>query len=670
MSLRLLAARELGARSVLLYGIYQLGMKSGWYRTRTPRFDWDEYPLDHWLQDEAASPPQGPQEKAAAPPHQPIFFFADPFTLGKQITNAFPETDFRSEADAIRKGTFRLFGAEPSELGFPPDWFAYPPDAGGRVGSAGEHWTDFNEQQTEDIRLVWEPSRFSWVFPLAKAYICTEDSKYAEAFWDLLQSWMQANPPNSGPHWVSAQEAALRLLALIAAWHSFPGFSTDQRQQLLRAIAIHAERIPPTMAYAAAQRNNHLISESAALYSVGLLFPTLKDSRRWKRLGRRRFIAALKDQIFPDGGYAQYSTNYHRMVLALSVWVAQLARLNGEPLPRSLINRLARSTEFLAQSVDHLSGSSSMLGHNDGTLLFPFSSLPLSDLRPTLQAAARLFKGEERFAAGAWDELCMWLGIAKGASRTEEDIRPATAKHAGQHFMRGKSAWASARCVRFRRRPAHSDQLHLDLWWRGLNIIKDPGTYRYQADAPWDYGLSGAHVHNGPVVDSQDSMQRVSPFLWASWSRGKMVESRGSTTGASRSLVMEHDGYGAMGIRVRRTVEHVDDNTWVVSDQLLGSGTHEVCIAWTLPDLDYLRRDQTLVLQSGEGPIRLEVRGAHFDLIRAGVPIDANKVPGYASLLGWFSSSYGTKVPALCALVHADLALPSSIVAYWRLGSG
>ena len=33
------------------------------------------------------------------------------------------------------------------------------------------------------------------------------------------------------------------------------------------------------------------------------------------------------------------------------------------------------------------------------------------------------------------------------------------------------------------------DQLHLDLWWRGLNIAQDAGTYLYNADPPWDNPL-------------------------------------------------------------------------------------------------------------------------------------------------------------------------------------
>jgi hypothetical protein len=603
------------------------------------------------------------------------FFFSDPFVLGEQILATFPQSQSQSDADAILKGGFRLFGAEPVRLGFAPDWLGYPQDIGERIAAEDEHWSDFDEGDTEDIRIIWELSRFSWVYPLVKAYATTQDSKYAKAFWDLLHSWMQSNPPNTGPNWASAQEVSLRLLALITAWFSFrPWFQDQQLEELLRAIAIHAERIPPTIVYAAAQRNNHLISESAALYSAGLLFPMLKSARRWKRLGRRRFLAALHDQIFPDGGYAQYSTNYHRMVLALSVWVAQLARLNGEQLPGAILAKLARSTDFLAESVDATSGGSSMLGHNDGTLLFPFSSDPFSDLRPTLQAAAWAFKRKYLYESGPWDELSMWFGLCESSippstgTVAEKSKERSTNGSAGLHFLRAPNAWAAVRCVRFWTRPAHSDQLHLDLWWRGINVVKDPGTYRYRAEPPWSNGLSSALVHNAPVIDSQEPMRRLGPFLWADWSRGTKIGSRGRSPSGQELLLVEHDGYRSMGITIRRSVHRVGENLWLVVDDLLGSGTHKAYIAWTLPDLDYQLTDNTLALQSREGAIKLAIEGGSFSLIRAGEPIVPGEVPGYAPLLGWYSPTYGVKEPALCALVSAEARLPYRVVTSWRFG--
>ena len=41
---------------------------------------------------------------------------------------------------------------------------------------------------------------------------------------------------------------------------------------------------------------------------------------------------------------------------------------------------------------------------------------------------------------------------------------------------------AMLRYPRFRYRPGHADALHLDLWLGDRNILRDGGTYSYNAD--------------------------------------------------------------------------------------------------------------------------------------------------------------------------------------------
>ena len=59
----------------------------------------------------------------------------------------------------------------------------------------------------------------------------------------------------------------------------------------------YAERIPPTLGYARAQNNNHLLSEAAALYTAAAVLPEHPGAARWRRLGWRWLQAGLDEQI-------------------------------------------------------------------------------------------------------------------------------------------------------------------------------------------------------------------------------------------------------------------------------------------------------------------------------------------------------------------------------------
>ena len=91
-----------------------------------------------------------------------------------------------------------------------------------------------------------------------------------------------------------------------------------------RAVADHAARIPPTLVYARAQNNNHLLSEAAGLYTAGLALPDHPQAAHWRELGWKWLNHAFQRQIAADGTYTQHSTNYHRLMLQAALWVHAL----------------------------------------------------------------------------------------------------------------------------------------------------------------------------------------------------------------------------------------------------------------------------------------------------------------------------------------------------------
>ncbi|MFQ5942226.1 MAG: alginate lyase family protein [Anaerolineales bacterium] len=654
------ALRELGLAALLRYGAYWVALRTGLLRRRTKPYQWSERPLESWLS-------RGITIEQVLTQRKPFFFDAI-----QEATLSFPSGELLTEAEEILAGKFRLFGGPPIPLGTPPDWGKVVLKDQTSSLPLNKHWTEYESEDAQDLRLLWEPARFGWAYTLCRAYQFTGEQRYAAGAFDLLRSWLESNQPNCGPHWSSGQEVALRLMALIFLWYALPQNDfPSQAGHVLAAMAAHAERIPPTLSYARAQRNNHLITEAVGLYGIGLLMPWFERAAEWKRLGRRWLVRALKDQVFDDGGYIQYSTNYQRLALSAGLWAARLAEINGEPLPEATLDALQRMASFLQALSDPHNGELPNWGPNDGSNILPLSDCEHDDYRPVLQAASRAFTGGAAFDPGPWDELSMWLGLPieeePAAPRTESTEFPDT----GLYLVRGETSRAVLRCVRFAARPGHSDQLHTDLWWSGHYVVRDAGTYLYTGR-----GNSFAHAaaHNSILTDGREPMDRVGKFLWLNWSNARFLGGWQADDGSVQALAAEHSLRS--GATHRRSVVHAGGSLWVVLDELLGSSRdtdrHKARLAWGLIDWPWEFDAQKLTLKSEQGPVQLRLTPGmdEITLYRAGERVagdgQSKEDPAY---LGWWSPTYGYKEPALMLVATLEGKLPLRLTSWWRLGN-
>ena len=361
----------MGLRSLSLYALYQVGLKSGHYQRMT--------------QDKGQELALDPRSFVLHP-----LFDLRPREKLLAILGHDGKASLLQEAGEILNGKFRMFGGGPVELKLKGDW----PLA---------HWTEYETGRIKldgDLKFIWEPARFGWAFTLGRAYQTTREPKYAEAFWTYFEAFNQANPANLGPHWMNCQELAIRLLALVWAAQVFgtaPSSSPARGERLAHSIAEHAQRIPPTLVYARSQNNNHLVTEAAALFTANHSPPDHPQSPRWRTLGWTWLNRALREQIGSYGEYIQHSANYHRLMLQAVLWVDAIIRTAGRShgyqllWPAQTLEALTRASHWLFSMIDSASGRTPNLGANDGALILPLSATPFNDFRPTAQTAARAF---------------------------------------------------------------------------------------------------------------------------------------------------------------------------------------------------------------------------------------------------------------------------------------
>lgn len=635
---------------------YALRMRSGWIRLQMSAYSWNDRPLQYWVKGQISSNPEDYQKWRAE--NQPKFLF-DTITFPQGT--GWDQTEVLKEADQSLAGITRYFSKTDYQTGFPPDWLV-DPSLNIHIAT-DKHWSQIPDDGTYDIKFFWEASRFAQIYALVRAYARTQDDNYPTAFWQILEDWMQNNPPEMGPNWMCGQEATLRLMAICFGYYAFkdhPQTTPERVSQLTVLAAALAERIYLNLDYAFFTRSNHTISESFGVWLAGTLFPEIRNADKYKKLGKKILEKEASRQIYADGSYAMHSLNYQRFSLHIYLFAMRIAELNNQKFSPSVYQAVERSIEYLHTLIDPLTGQMPNYGSNDGALVLSLNSCDYTDYRPLLQLGYYLIQKKRLFPSGVWDEDLFWF-FGEEALLSDLEIKPILTDKlfidGGITKISGKDTVAFIRCGPLVDRPSHADQNHMDIWWQGRNIAMDAGTYLYSGPGHWRNGLASTQVHNTITVDQLDQMEKFSRFIWVNWSQGSV--SAFEEKDGLKYCQGQHDGYSRLKDPVvhKRTVLLIGDQNWFVIDHVSGLAEHEFKLNWLLDKQFYQLNKAENLLQLQH---KKQILIAQFGLLGEFTPIDILSADE-ASTRGWVSHYYGHKEPAM----SVQLTRNSNQVVFW-----
>lgn len=378
---------------------------------------------------------------------------------------------------------------------------------------------DFNNN-LGDIKGIWEVSRFDWILTLAASSI-SGNGLAIDLLNNSLQNWVTNNRPYLGPNWKCGQECSIRVMNL-AMSAILLAQTVDTEESLLKLVKCHLTRIAPTISYAVSQDNNHGTSEAAALFIGGSWLRMHGDSEanKWEQLGRKWLEDRVNHLISPDGSFSQYSTNYHRVVLdTLSMVEVWRREHNLKDFSGSYVKRVIAAINWLYQFIQNVSGDVPNLGANDGAHLLQVAYFKYRDFRPTVQLASILFSGKCAFSAnGDYDTPLKYLKLTKPLISLD--------KQNSFHFPDGgyfglrsqeSDAFVLMNYPRYKFRPSQCDPLHVDFWLDGVNLLRDGGTFSYNAGQDYIDYYGGVASHNTVQFDDGEPMPRCSRFLLGEW---------------------------------------------------------------------------------------------------------------------------------------------------------
>lgn len=441
-------------------------------------------------------------------------------------------------ADNACEGRILSFSSVLLDYGNPINWQLNP--LTGKKCNDTTKWYRIPDFDTErgDIKVIWEVSRFTYFYALARAYLLNGDKKYYQAFSQQLDNWLRDNSYSFGANYKCGQECALRLVNALMAYTVFwrCGVTTKTDETNIKELINRCYRkILSNFFYSyRCIKNNHTISEL-----VGMIIGAwcCKDEDRVEK-AYRILDSVICDQFTRDGGYTQFSFNYQRLVLQNIECILSITSKTGHLLSRNALERVLQSSMILYQCQNG-NGDVPNYGSNDGALIFPVTSCEYRDYRPVVNCIHALISKTRLYEPGLYDEELLWFaGGIDVYPITHELRRNCSYSEAGLYILRNQNSYIMLVLNDFKTRPTHMDQMHIDLWIDGFNVFCDSGTYSYASDLGIE--LISASSHNTVKVSGLEQMNRHSTFMLCDWTKRKDVEYH---LGLFRGTMISVNGY-------------------------------------------------------------------------------------------------------------------------------
>jgi len=418
-------------------------------------------------------------------------------------------------------------------------------------------------------------SRFGYWNDLGRAYWGTDKTIYARDFVDLLEDWIRSNPVpakvsnDRGKHgsvWRTL-EAGIRGQSWFDTMELFmdaPEFDADAKYLMTRSLVEHARYLN---AWETTFRNgNWQVCEASGLATIGIMLPEFKAAADWRERGLQLLVEHMQKDVEPDGMHWELTPGYHTWVMYQFMAVSLLCQVNGLEVS-GLVERHEKMFAVLAaiSRPDRTFPPVGDAGIGKQTIQDSMGRGALLYHRPDF----RYLAGSNCVADWVWQFGPGVCGQFAGLPASPPAFTSMLLPDANLAVMR--TGWQPADkyllfdCAPWRGGHSHQDRLQVTVF-AGRDLIIDSGMCSY--DQPWSRQLRQSAAHNVVMIDGQEQLQADPKLLaWHTDARADF---------ACGCVVAD-------GLSHQRSVLFVKPGYWVVVDQILGHGNHEVTRLFHFP---------------------------------------------------------------------------------------
>lgn len=392
-----------------------------------------------------------------------------------------------------------------------------------------------------DVKRPWELARFQH-FTQWLAITNEEDTsnqQIADEFDFWVEDFLKSNPIGMGVHWMNAMEVAIRAMNWMVISDILHKRGFEVSREIEAAIRQHIDFVFNHLERKEGLGNNHYLANLVGLLFGLIYFPDWKELQEKSEWITDEFTRESKKQFYSDGGNFEGSMYYHKLGCELLILgTAALSRLGHEPA-KSEVGEITQSAMNFMRTIVKPNGELPDFGDNDSGSIFSFSPSGKWNTAgeyiqngKSTSAVFEMYKGllgsEDSLESRFVKDLA--LHELKEVASLKKDVhldKNRTFKHLNKRewvldveinqselqytyfpitgivvcksatFYLAMSLLTRDRAHRYRGH-FHNDQLSVEIWANGKDLVSDPGTYTYTGDMEIRNVMRSAKMHNGP----------------------------------------------------------------------------------------------------------------------------------------------------------------------------
>lgn len=524
-----------------------------------------------------------------------------------------------------------------------------------KTDNGGWDWTYHGPRN--DAEFGYFINRHRFFIDLLRGWQVTGQAAYAEKFDLLIRDWILHNPLPDKDHrvwevlqtttaeldWRDINEVNWRVLEagnrMGDTWpQAFFGFQNAEdfspagRLLMLAGIPIHAQYLKEHHSIG----HNHGTMELNGLGLAGLAFPEFRHADEWADYALEKMEDELEIQVYPDGVQTELTSTYQLVALRHFETLIENYRNAGRSVSDLYLKRVEEMYDYLAYSMR------------------PDGFQPLNNDSDRSEMSAVVLNAAEIFDRPDWIYI---------ATNGEEGVKPdglpsRVFPWAGIHVMRNgwdtDSHWGFFHTGPYGTGHQHRDMLHFSVHAYGRDLLVDTGRYTHEDyfsfdPAMWRGYFRSSFSQNVILIDGagQDVWDRIAEHPLEKGIDYVNIEefdyAVDTFTGGYENTegVAEHS----------RAVFYVRGKYWIVVDRITTDRPRELETLWHFaPDVNTMIEGfQVVSNDTSRGNLRLVPIGD----ISWDVKIVKGQTEPY--IRGWYSETYGNKVPIPTAVYSAHI---------------
>lgn len=364
-----------------------------------------------------------------------------------------------------------------------------------------------------DVKVPWELSRFQHIFTLGKSYWITNDKKYYLEFKNEVLDWIEKNPIYMTVSWTCTMDVAIRAINWIFGYFLFKDLidkDNDFLKKLNNSLYNHGRYIIKNLEKGIKYSNNHYLSDLNGLIFLGLYFKKLNNSEvnHWLEIGIKELEKEMFMENNSDGTNYETSTSYHRLVTELMFYPMYLCELNDIKFSEGYKKRLEKMFEFMGK-ITKSNGTYPLIGDVDNgrlVILSDYYNWKINDCRHIISIGGEYFSNQFLKEVGASElEDKLWINSSDNIYEEKFYKQSREFSDGGYYLLKNENIYclikAGGLSVKGTGGHSHNDQLAFELNVFGEDFIVDTGTGVYTADKNIRNLFRSTIMHNTVAIN-------------------------------------------------------------------------------------------------------------------------------------------------------------------------